>query len=327
MRSRSAAVQPGTELVAGRPWERITQVCAGAGRRMAAVAYIGKSAPKLMPLRRGDVLVANAGASALLAHATNPWALEDYLNAGVDVFMCESLHAKVVVTPRAAVIGSANASENSTRLDEAVLVTNDAAIIKAARAFVGSLDRTPVDAAFLRLAKDQWDRGRGGGPPGTDGTPAQFPFLPDPVARIVLVAFDTADMTKSEWAAWIRDRRRAVRQVTGTGRYAHTPFVIPKNDGIRRGDVIMFTGDDGTGELVYPPDVIVFDPSKLRGSAMLECVCRSRKDLSPKHLPDVRQMLAAMGHRLRVPAKSAVIRDPKRVGAFLNLWGLKPGDV
>lgn len=71
---------------AGEVWDSITAVCKQGKRRRAAVAYVGQHAPQLLPLGRGDILVVNAGDSALLSHATSPVALEVYLNAGVKVF-------------------------------------------------------------------------------------------------------------------------------------------------------------------------------------------------------------------------------------------------
>ena len=61
-----------------------------------------------------------------------------------------TLHAKVIVTNTRAVIGSANASENSTLADDAVVITDDPDIIASVRKFIDSLDEiTEVDQVFL----------------------------------------------------------------------------------------------------------------------------------------------------------------------------------
>lgn len=111
-------------LVGGEVWPQVTVACNGRGQRRAAIAYLGADAPRLLQLRRYDVLVVNASDAALLAHATSPKALEADLAAGVRVSSSAKLHAKVLVTPTHAVIGSANASTHSSAVDEAVVISD-----------------------------------------------------------------------------------------------------------------------------------------------------------------------------------------------------------
>lgn len=73
-------------------------------------------------------------------NTSGPAALAHYLGAGVRVLSSPNLHAKVIVTDRRAVIGSANASHNSTVADEAVIITDDPDLIAAARTFIDKMD-------------------------------------------------------------------------------------------------------------------------------------------------------------------------------------------
>lgn len=106
----------------------------------AAIAYIGADAPKLMPLRRGDVLVCNASDAAIKQGATSANALQAFLGKGVKVFNEPRLHGKVVVFQKRAFVGSANVSTRSRDvLHEAVIETTDPKIIESSLRFVQRL--------------------------------------------------------------------------------------------------------------------------------------------------------------------------------------------
>ena len=79
----------------------------------AAIAYVGLDATKIMPLRRGDVLVCNASDAAIKQGSTSAIALEKLLRRGVKIFNEPNLHGKVVVFPMKAFVGSANVSRRS----------------------------------------------------------------------------------------------------------------------------------------------------------------------------------------------------------------------
>lgn len=155
------------KFVGGAVWPEMTAIARRGGPRRAAIAFLGADAPRRLPLAKGDVLIVNASRAALLSHATSPDALATYCKRGVNVFSSPILHAKVVVTRSCAVVGSANASPTSGRMHEAVMVTNDPAVVRAARDFVNALDGlTAVDEAFIDAARVVWDHGRAAGPPG-----------------------------------------------------------------------------------------------------------------------------------------------------------------
>ena len=103
----------------------------------AAIAYVGVDATKLMPLRRGDVLVCNASDAAIKQGATSAKALQAFFSKGVKVFNEPRLHGKVVVFQKRAFVWSANASTRSRDvLHEAVVETTDSRVIGASLNFV-----------------------------------------------------------------------------------------------------------------------------------------------------------------------------------------------
>lgn len=124
-------------------------------RSYVAVPYFSQAGSRLLPLKRGDVLVVNASASAVRSGQTCPAALQRLVKKGVKVFSLENLHAKVYVLGKVAYVGSANASTSSRdRLVEAIAEIRDRTGVAAAQAFVASLCNSRVGTHELeRLAK------------------------------------------------------------------------------------------------------------------------------------------------------------------------------
>ena len=134
------------------PWSEIEPVVRNAkGRVTAVVAYVGKKAPDILPLKDGDVLFCDMSEAAMKAGATHPDAIKAYLDKNVDIYSVDGLHAKFIILPRKLFIGSMNASSNSRdRLWEAALETTDKDAIRQAREYVDGIARITVDNEFLR---------------------------------------------------------------------------------------------------------------------------------------------------------------------------------
>lgn len=129
------------EFHGGSVWGEITELVAGStGQIQAAIAYVGKEAPRLLPLKTGDVLIVNASERSLRSGATNPYVLEEFMGAGVEVHNAHALHAKVITTDTHTIVGSANASENSSiRCQEAFMVSSTVKMRHQVRDFVDTL--------------------------------------------------------------------------------------------------------------------------------------------------------------------------------------------
>lgn len=152
------------------PWPHITRAIRTRGPRYAAVPYLGHLAPELLPLRSGDLLIVNASTAAIRAHATSPAVLAHYLSKGVRILSSSTLHAKVIVTNQRAVIGSPNASENSTFTHEAVVISDDPQVVADSHAFINNIDETTaVDQIFIDDAAREWAIGRAVPIPGITG--------------------------------------------------------------------------------------------------------------------------------------------------------------
>jgi hypothetical protein len=213
----------------GGPWPAIRRDLERPNRRgvVAVVAYVGSDAPTVMPLRSGDVLVCDASDTAVKGRMTSVAALRTYQRRGVDLFSIDGLHAKVIASPTAAWIGSANASKNSENelVEAAIRVTKDQARFVHEWATSLATEDREINAAELR---------RLGGlklsPPRAAPRRTVPPQeLPSTTTRLIVWSLD-AEVTKSEQAAIDRERPIARRDA----RTAGLPSTL---------DPVPFTGD------------------------------------------------------------------------------------
>ncbi|ABH00906.1 hypothetical protein RHA1_ro11259 (plasmid) [Rhodococcus jostii RHA1] len=313
----------GTTFHGPSPWPHITRAIRTRGARHAAIAYLGQDAPELLPLRAGDLLVVNASKAAIRAHATSPAALAYYVNKGVRVLSSPTLHAKVIATNTRAVIGSANASENSAFADDAVIITDDPEVIASVRTFIDRLDEiTEVDQVFLDDAILEWEIGRAVPLPGVTGrVRTETDFLPTPVTRMFVKHAVDYEPTRTEQQVLDEQRGRHRSRGGPAAKYQVESLRLDKPSGVRRGDVIVFVSADDAW--FYPPAVVVSDPMKIprSGGAVLYFL-RIRADLPPLPLTEAEKLLTDLGHpgsRLRT---DHYVRSPSLRTALLGLWDL-----
>ncbi|MEU1550635.1 hypothetical protein ABZ420_33545, partial [Nocardia sp. NPDC005745] len=186
------------------------------GPRSVAIAYLGATAPELLQLRSNDILVVNAGRDALRAHATSPDALQHFLDRGVLVYSSSSLHAKMLATATWAVIGSANASHHSTTVAEAVVISDDSAIVEQVHALVAQLAETEtikIDQVFIDQAHTQWRQGNPVPLVGVVGIASSGGFLPTPVVRMFIEHSHDYEASDAETALQKRVRPTVSRTV------------------------------------------------------------------------------------------------------------------
>lgn len=123
-------------------WPEITRAMRKVKRpSYIAIAYLGKGAGRLLPLKPDSRLVVDASEESVRGGRTYPKELLTLLlRQGVRIFSVGNLHAKVIVTESMVFVGSANASRNSAEnLNEAVIVSSSRLAVAAARRYVKGL--------------------------------------------------------------------------------------------------------------------------------------------------------------------------------------------
>ena len=132
-------------------WKTIPEIIKASKRTDVAVAYLGTDGSKLLPLKKGDRLVIDMSPATVKAGATNPREIEKLIKRGVRVFSRRNLHAKIVITDKQVLTGSANISKNSRDvLEEAAILTNDAISIQRAKNFINQICIEPVLPEYLK---------------------------------------------------------------------------------------------------------------------------------------------------------------------------------
>ncbi len=131
-------------------WVEISRLRGGV--RVAAIAYLGDSAPTLLQsFERGDTIVCDASDERIRSGTTSKAALSELLKRGVCLYSLKNLHAKVICIGKTAVIGSMNASTSSTQMREAAVFLTGSQEVAASRQFVKDLlkDSVSIDEQFL----------------------------------------------------------------------------------------------------------------------------------------------------------------------------------
>jgi hypothetical protein len=132
-------------------WNEIQTRLTSKRRVRAAVAYFGSGGAALLKLKRGDILVVDMSIGAVRQGITNPRDIRKLIRRGVKVFTRGSLHAKFLMIDDTLIASSANASHNSKEsLDEAGIITTDAAALRRASKFFDDLCTEPVREEYLK---------------------------------------------------------------------------------------------------------------------------------------------------------------------------------
>lgn len=221
------------------PWDKISEELGRPNRRqvVAVIAYIGRDAPALMPLKAGDWLVCDASDAAIKQQLTSVEALRTFRRRKVAVFSVSGLHAKVIASSTSAWVGSANASRNSAEnlIEASVKVTGVQA--RRVRQWAESLatdDREISGSDLTRLAGLKKYPLRPG--PRTEVIPTTVPAT---ISSIVFV--ETGEgLTRREAEAVAQDNRHARVAAQSGGfaaRLAH--ILITTSTSIKAGDWVV----------------------------------------------------------------------------------------
>ncbi|MFI5712120.1 phospholipase D-like domain-containing protein [Kribbella sp. NPDC051620] len=265
-------------------WGELTPLLDHGEDRLAAAAYVTRA--DLLPLRRDDLLVVDAEPKTVATGGTDPAAIGELLDAGVDVRSFPGLHAKVFVTSRLAAIGSANASRAAVeRLREAVVVTDDRRTRESLTEFIQDLHNN-ADEEISRLMLVE----------------SEAAAPPPPTARKALGAA----------------RRRARRSSLFPPRFYYEEFEWSGTGPLPEpGDLICQLSElDDNYELAAPQqvvDTITIPRSKRRWLLLLT-------DSTLDSLP-YEPVRAAVGDGRKMPV-GRWIKDPQVISEILRAWSL-----
>jgi len=138
-------------------WDAIPKIIKTSKHTDVVVAYLGTDGSKLIPLKKGDRLVVDMSIATVKSGGTNPHEIERLIKRGVQVFTRRNLHAKIIVTDKEILTGSANVSKNSRdTLEEAAILTDDRVALQRAKKFIDQICTEPVLPEYLKECKKSY---------------------------------------------------------------------------------------------------------------------------------------------------------------------------
>ncbi|MEP9390761.1 phospholipase D family protein [Gordonia sp. VNK1] len=313
-----------TEFIGPFPWETISRKLYGRRPRLGAIAFVGRDGPDLLRhFRHGDVLVVNASKEAVASHATSPDALAELIAKGIEVKSSPTLHAKVLVGEGIAIVGSANASRNSTESLEAVIVTDDKAAIVRARDFVAGIaaDANPIDDDLLTELRRVWEENRRAPVPGVTGRSAEAGLLLRWPVPVLLCPVEDDDLTDDEREAMTAD-------VEQTPQFPLFGYQLGDDqDGYDQATVLLRY--DPTTKWIYEP-VVVFGsvaPIPGRDDGAYQLVRHKRRQQGRSATRLITRLGGALGTQLQSAVADAVDGDvelPRELAVELlqGIWQL-----
>lgn len=206
-----------TTFLQAELWNKISKLAKRAKRKHIAVAYLGSGASQLIPMHKGDTLVLDMSLPTVKSGQTNPYEVGKYLRAGVSVFNCTNLHAKVFILDNSAIVASSNLSHRSQdTLVEAGIVTRDPDVVKAARGFIKSIQVEHITPEYLKLCKRLYNTPRfGKGQPRKRNRQKVQPAY----SRLWIAGLTNGEFSEEENRIFDRESKKALREVKDTRRY------------------------------------------------------------------------------------------------------------
>jgi hypothetical protein len=267
------------KFVGTHTWAAIKRVARDKGRHWVAVPYVSPGAATRLPLKRGDVLITRFDDATIMAGQTDPTEIERYIRNGVEVHNEPWLHAKVYVSPKRAVICSANVSANSEDgLLEAGMEIANRRVISDARRFVQELRGSIIGRQFARGKVKLFRSG------GQARRAMALPKMPASHS-LWIVALSRNDATVQEVTAARRSKIKAVSRMKDKDAFRLDDFTFFAKWPAKVGDYVVQIVTDRRHVLVEAPaQITVIEPFANKYGNSLSVVVEMRKRLRTRSL-------------------------------------------
>ena len=147
------------EVSSDNLWDKLEKLSTDSEGKKAAVSYITDDSA--IQFTDGDTLVADISEDAIATGKTSAKVISDAFENGVEIYTCDSLHAKTIVFDYHAYIGSANISSHSREsLDEIGIISDHPKVMSGALQTIEKLklqshkiDRVYIDKILSIVVK------------------------------------------------------------------------------------------------------------------------------------------------------------------------------
>jgi hypothetical protein len=238
----------------GQIWPAVTREAKRLRRPShVAVAYFGRGADRLLPLRSGSHLVVDASDAAVKAGQTYPWSLAKLQNTGVLIYSRAGLHAKVFVFGNVAYVGSTNVSKKSSgHLIEALVFTKERTVVASARQFVRDNCRKSLGPEDITRLKKIYR------PPVWESGEFTREESNEADSGLRIVRLTNFDPPPEYEAAYTRGERVARREIASTLTHTTYDFHWARVHSFIKGERVLPIYTDANGRTtVGPPGTVV----------------------------------------------------------------------
>ncbi len=313
-----------SELLTSGIWRWITASVKKQPTRCAiAVAYFGKGASELLPLKRGSTLVVDMSPGAVGSGQTHPQDILKLVNKGVDVYSVDNLHAKVFSIGKRAFVGSTNASYHSANgLVEACVATDSRPIIASCRKLVESLRGEAITPGHAKRMQRFWNPPKFGSPGGPRSerkrvTPRHSPLW---VVPLVLGGWNEKDYEQEKHGL-----PKAKKKLRSPRRFVVEDFRWTEDDFLKRlkqGDLLIQALKENDNRVMISPAGRVLYirryPTGRRSRAII--YVESAKGERRKNLKTLIEQVGPQVKRLCSGVAAKPVSDWSLAHALLNAW-------
>jgi phosphatidylserine/phosphatidylglycerophosphate/cardiolipin synthase-like enzyme len=302
-------------------WKTIPEIIKASKHTDVAVAYLGSDGAKLLPLKKGDRLVVDMSPATVKSGTTNPFEIEKLIKRGVKVFARRNLHAKVILTDKALLVGSANISKNSrNNLDEVAIFTTDPVTMQRSTDFIEQICIEPVLPKYLEECKRNYKSP----PPNSPGNPPPTHHAKLWIVSLVIASIPSAELKKFDKSVEKAEKR--INLEVSTVDTFHWPYKTKMADELKTEDwVIQCVKQDDNSILVCPPcrliaDVDHYTRDEKTGKERYIFHLERKKGSQNMKWPAFQKTLkTVIGKSLKKP-RNMPIRDIKQADDLLRLW-------
>ncbi len=273
-----------TKLITEKVWAELTAaVKKSRTRSFVAVAYYGKGAANLLPVKSGSILVVDASEKSVKCGQTCPAELIKLYKQGVRIFSYENLHAKLFIVNNSLFIGSTNVSGSSSeRLKEVLLKSTDKKTIADAKNFIESLCSVELGAELLsKLDKIYRPPKIAGlkGPRTKKAKPGQINEAEFYITKLRLTDWDDYETEQADIGEQEAKKKRVNKSF-----HKVESFIWTGKPAAKEGDIVMQVLKAGNVEYVYPPGIVIHtrklkSKNRPKGIYYVEVPDKNRKKL------------------------------------------------
>lgn len=287
-------------------------------KSIVAVAYFGKGGARLLPLRKGSILLVDASEGAVKAGQTSPAELLKLYYKGVHIYSKACLHAKIYILGNNVFIGSANVSNHSKNtLKEVLFKTDDRTVIIEAKEFILSFCHVSLGDEKLKRLQKLYRPPHFKGSKGIKQKTPSSSHLDYPLFTVQLEPydFDEDELRHSEKGnAEMKSNR------TNKSRHVVDEFIVEGTFIPKKNDYIVQVDKEGGNYFVSPVGQLIHKHGWNSGNV--------KKTLCFVELPNKnRKNLKTINRQLTPAERKNIKKDKKQSKTFtdkmLSLWKMK----